>query len=366
MFEGVTTTYKRTSKFSKQEYQDEEHTIPATSSTITNNMLRYWVQEDEHNLLTDCITVTSNGINSGYVTYQNKMFAIAQDSYALMLHKKGVGELHYLYLMGVMNKKFSRTYDYQNKAVWSRVKDDYIELPLLTTDSTEPYWDYMAYFIHNIQQQYADQLEAKTEYELNLMCQLLGVTRDDIVQRLEFTQPQYTNTIRIDELFEINRGDISNQGNLVETGVKEGIAFIAQNDSNNGYVKKVESESYKVFKGRNIVIGRQTGAVYYQDEEFVTTDGVLVLSSKHILNKEIGLYLVTIIKKHLENSGYNNTVSATKLNKIELELPVIAPNSNQIDWVAIRNFTILGGINYLATRMEVSNRDLAIIRQIIQ
>ena len=323
-----------------------------TKSQQTEGNIPYITGGSRNNGITDYIgnpAFTERNIITfnffGEVYYQPDEVGFKDGTYSMTLldsvnMNKGVS-LYVVAILGKIFKQIPNGYD-----MWitpSRVEVIEIELPILSPEDTEPYWDYMAYFIHNIQQQYADKLEAKSEYELDLMCQLLGVTREDIKERVPYIEPKYTNKFTVGELFVINRGDISNQGNLVETGVKEGVAFIAQNDSNNGYVKQVEPERYKVYQGRNIVIGRQTGAVYYQDEEFVTTDGVLVLSSKHILDKEIGWYLVTIIKKHLGHSGYNNTVSATKLNKIELELPVIAPNSKQIDWGAIRHAAVGGG-----------------------
>lgn len=73
-----------------------------------------------------------------------------------------------------------------------------------------------------------------------------------------------------------------------------------------------------------MVIGRQTGVVYYQNDDFITTDGVLVLSPKHdfIKNKSIGLAFACILSQKMKNFGYSNTVSAEKIKQIKLELPI--------------------------------------------
>jgi hypothetical protein len=118
---------------------------------------------------------------------------------------------------------------------------------------------------------------------------------------------------QLDKLFEISRGNISNQKKLIPDSA--GIAFIAQNDCNNGFVGKVQKQLHRVFKGNSLIIGRQTGVVYYQENEFITTDGVLVLSAIHnfIKNNCIGLFIASILSKKLGGSfGYTNTVSATK------------------------------------------------------
>lgn len=132
---------------------------------------------------------------------------------------------------------------------------------------------------------------------------------------------------RIDELFEVSRGNISNQKKLISDS--KGIAFIAQNDCNNGFVSKVEKQLHRVFQGNSLIIGRQTGVVYYQEHDFITTDGVLVLNAirNFIKNNCIGLFIASILSKKLGGSfGYTNTVSAMKLNKITIQLPTIRQN----------------------------------------
>ncbi|MEJ8752198.1 restriction endonuclease subunit S [Lagierella sp. ICN-221743] len=126
-----------------------------------------------------------------------------------------------------------------------------------------------------------------------------------------------------DKLFNVARGDIQNQKALKRNDV--GVSFVAQNDINNGYVYKVSNNNYRKFKGNSIIIGRQTGVIYYQPEEFITTDGVLILEEKIplIKNKRIGLFICSLMKKHMVIYGYTNTVSAKKLNNLKLDLPFL-------------------------------------------
>ncbi len=105
----------------------------------------------------------------------------------------------------------------------------------------------------------------------------------------------------------------------------KGISFIAQNDSGNGFVTRVlNDKQYREFNGNSIIVGRQTGIVYFQPEKFVTTDGVLVLEPSDVdLNQLSGLFFTAILQNHLNHFGYTNTVSAQKLNEIEVILPTI-------------------------------------------
>lgn len=124
-----------------------------------------------------------------------------------------------------------------------------------------------------------------------------------------------------DEIFKpVRRGDVTNQ--LTLKGAKEGLNFVAQNDTNNGFVKTVSNDEYKVFKGNSIIIGRQTGIAYYQANDFVTTDGVLVLEPLEFdLNRYTGLFFTTVLLKQLQKFSYTNTVSAQKLKELSLCLP---------------------------------------------
>ena len=137
------------------------------------------------------------------------------------------------------------------------------------------------------------------------------------------------------DLFSISRGNIQNQMALVES--KNGVSFIAQNDTENGFVKKVEQGNNKLFEGNSIVIGRQTGVVYFQPDNFITTDGVLVLtlSDKTKMAKSFGFFLVSTLRKSLQYFGYTNTVSAQKLNSLEIQLPF---SNGKIAFDFIENF----------------------------
>lgn len=89
-----------------------------------------------------------------------------------------------------------------------------------------------------------------------------------------------------------------------------------------------------------MVIGRQTGIVYYQPNTFITTDGVLVLEPLNFeLNKSRGLFLTSILRKQLQQFGYTNTVSAQKLRELKLRLPYkIIKNKKLIDFSYMENY----------------------------
>jgi Type I restriction modification DNA specificity domain len=136
-------------------------------------------------------------------------------------------------------------------------------------------------------------------------------------------------------LFAISRGNITNQKELISDPT--GIVFIAQNDSNNGFVDIVKPEKHKQFIKNSLIVGRQTGIVYFQEADFITTDGVLVLLAKPnlVINRNIGLFIEKSLTKKMFSFGYTNTVSAEKLNKITIQLPT---KNGEIDFEFMENF----------------------------
>ncbi|MGX7051122.1 restriction endonuclease subunit S [Leuconostoc palmae] len=117
----------------------------------------------------------------------------------------------------------------------------------------------------------------------------------------------------------IGRGNISRQKDLVPS--KNGVNLIVQKNVDNGYSGNFELGENRIFKAQSIIIGRQTGWVYYQPETFMTTDGVLVLESDFQITDSQGLYLASAINKKMGPFGYNNPVSVAKLKKLDIDLP---------------------------------------------
>lgn len=239
-------------------------------------------------------------------------------------------------------------YSYNDKISNEIIRETEIELPILSPEDTEPYWDYMAYFIHNIQQQYADQLEAKSEYELDLMCQILGVTREEIIQRVEFTQPQYTNTFRVGDLFGVKSIKQVPSG-FKPNFVGDGIPYLSQKTGGsygiNGYLnpEDVDGELELITEGM-IVTGVDNvanGVMYWWDEPFYANKMVGITHKD--LDKWTAQYIITLLLKQYSGYDYNNKISISIIKDTELELPVLAPNSKQIDWDAIRSVIIWGG-----------------------
>lgn len=277
------------------------------------------------------------GRQTGVIYYQEDDF-ITTDGVLVM--SGGVIKNRYvgMYLVTSIMKHLTRN-GYTNTVSAKKLKQIELELPVLTTDSTEPYWEYMAYYIHNIQQQYADQLEVKSEYDLNLMCQILGVTCEEIVQRVEYQQPQYTNTFKVDELFEGYAGKRVKKGDW-EPGNIPYVTATVTNNGIDGYIGN------PIIVKENLLTVNFFGDVFYQEGKVSFKDGTygLKLRNKSEECKDVYLCLATHIQKQTKQMGsYDDGLRLGDIKNIILELPVLAPNSKQIDWDAIRHVAVGGG-----------------------
>lgn len=105
---------------------------------------------------------------------------------------------------------------------------------------------------------------------------------------------------------------------VASSSLKGSIPHVTRTDVNNGVKDFVQEESdFKKENGNAISIGDTTATIFYQEQEFICGDHMVILRSPK-LNKYNGLFLTTII--NLERPRYNygrafkkDTIAATKI-----------------------------------------------------
>ena len=213
--------------------------------------------------------------------------------------------------------------------VWANMKSiSEIVIHLPTLWNWEIAYDYMENYIKEIEAYHIKEIEAYLQSTGLSDYELSNYEKLALQNILSSKSKKFT----LDELFEIQRWNISDQKTIQESSRKDYV-FIAQNDKDNGFVCYVEPNNNKIFNS-SIVIWRQTWTIYYQPQKFITTDWVLVLISKNnTLSSLTSLFLVSLLKKHFINSWYSNTISAKKVTDLEITLPV--NSDNQINFPLI-------------------------------
>lgn len=125
-----------------------EFNLPAVTAGVLNHGISCYVPKSMSTIVSNAISVSANGANSGVAFYQPQEFTILQDSYALKFKGTELNRYHYLYLTAILNKSFEK-YNWDNKAGWNRVKVVSILLPV--NDEGDINLKYMENYIKDIE-----------------------------------------------------------------------------------------------------------------------------------------------------------------------------------------------------------------------
>ena len=120
---------------------------------------------------------------------------------------------------------------------------------------------------------------------------------------------------------ELSKGDIKLDD--VDRGT---IQLVSSGDSNNGIVGNIDEKGdgkAEIFKGNKITID-MFGNPFYQENDFyaVSHGRVNILEPKFELNKPIGLFIASIIKKEQYKFSYGRAVYSEEASNMIIELPV--------------------------------------------
>ena len=144
----------------------DEYVIPLLTAGAENQgFARYAKREQCPTILSNVISVSANGANTGISFYQAGEFAVLQDAYAVKLKDCEIpSEEVGLFLVSCLNKLMHGNFDWSNKAGWNNVKHLEISLPVTTQDV--PDWDYMQERIAELEQERIAELEQERIAEL--------------------------------------------------------------------------------------------------------------------------------------------------------------------------------------------------------
>ena len=108
------------------------------------------------------------------------------------------------------------------------------------------------------------------------------------------------------------------------------IRYITRTDTNNGCKEFVQNENFvQIEQGNAITIGDTTSTIYYQNEQFICGDHIVILRAP-FLNEIRGLFIVTLLNKERFRYNYGRSFKMDIINKTRILLPSI---DNEVpDW----------------------------------
>lgn len=132
----------------------------------------------------------------------------------------------------------------------------------------------------------------------------------------------------------INRGDIS------ESLIKDGsIRYITRTGENNGCeILAIRSEvpANLVESANAITIGDTTATCFYQDEDFITGDHIVVVRAESWLNEFTGLFIVAILQREQYKYSYGRAYLMDRIKDTIMKLPV--DFSGNPDWQFMEDY----------------------------
>ena len=145
-----------------------EFSLPVTYAKYNNNGIMYWGRPTDFQHYCNCISVIYNGaVSAGLVFAQKDDTGVLAESY--LIDFKGYHNKSFkvdLYISTVMKKALYPLYSRENLAVWSKVKDNMIKLPV--TPDGKPDYNFMDQYITAIEKKKVLKLKQAMDHKLEL------------------------------------------------------------------------------------------------------------------------------------------------------------------------------------------------------
>ena len=148
-----------------------------------------------------------------------------------------------------------------------------------------------------------------------------------------YTSIQYSNIdLKMNNWKEFILGDIFEEiykakpyvkSQLLISSLNKGIPFISRTDEKNGCDAFIDGQldDFKYENGNALIIGDTTATCYYQEEDFVCGDHIVILRANW-LNKYNALFIKTIIEKDKYKYSYGRAFKMDLIDKTVIKLPV--------------------------------------------
>ncbi|MBO4966416.1 MAG: N-6 DNA methylase [Muribaculaceae bacterium] len=143
----------------------------------------------------------------------------------------------------------------------------------------------------------------------------------------------------ISEIFEkIYKGKAYNAQDLTfnSTFTASSVLYVTRTDVNNGVKGCVENDNFANYeKGNAITIGDTTATVYYQENDFICGDHIVVLRSSY-LNKLRAMFIVSVINMERFRYCYGRAFIMSTIRRTKIRLPVDC--NGRPDWEFMEKF----------------------------
>ena len=268
---------------------------------------------EEKLFIGNCITVSNNG-SVGYAFYQKKKFTCTHDVNPLYLKEHDLNPYIALFLCTLIEKERFR-WAYGRKWRPIRMPDSLINLP--STSGNIPDWSWIEQYV---KEQIIPALPTKVRKVWLRQYEILPLQPSP----LQLTDRNWCGFYVYGFCNEPYKATAYNAIELTRCEKEDdnSIAYITRTNVNNGCSGYVINEGFDdVEKGNAITIGDPTATVYYQENDFICGDHMVVLRSRYF-NKYVGLFVATLLNEERFRYNYGRAFNKGVIANTIIQLPV--------------------------------------------
>lgn len=283
--------------------------IPFISRTAENNGCDGYVMV-ENDAITEgqCLTVGAEGI---YCFYQPKDFATGNKVYTLRNNK--LNFYQYIFIATILNKEDYK-YSYGRARIKSKLENEVIKLPIHYNSDGSPLIDNTYKYSD---EGYVPDWQFMEDYIKSLHHKPITTkVKTGNMPKLNLQSWQWFS---MSKLFDIKKGK-----RLTSADQEEGSNnYVGAIDSNNGIANHIGQAPIHKANTISLSYNGSVGEAFYQSEPYWATDDVNALYSKYDgFNKQIGLFMVTVIRQEKYKFSYGRKWTLDNMNKTEIKLPI--------------------------------------------
>lgn len=267
----------------------------------------------------NCIIFICNGQGSvGYANYMDVDFIGTTDIVAG--YNKNLNEYNGLFIATVLCQERPK-YSFGRK--WKTyLKNTIIDLPIQRNTDGTPYIDRTYEYSND---GYVPDWQWMENYIKSLHHKPLTTKNktDDapLLNVNEWQEFRFGNLIS-----SINKSKALNKDDLIETNNKKhSIRYITRTGENNGceLLVDISTVDKAYIQDKNAIsIGDTTATCFYQNEDFITGDHMVVVRAEW-LNKPLGLYITSILNKEQYKYSYGRAFLMDRIKDTIIKLPIV-------------------------------------------
>lgn len=156
-------------------YPTTEFTLPLVNAKLGNNGIMFFGRDSDFDSAEMTIDVVSNGaVATGTVYAQPYKTGVLWDAYLLKPKAQGMTKEKLLYLATALQKSIRTKFGWEDKAVWSKVKNEYISLPVKVGNQLQPDYELMERLIAIVQKVVIKEVVELADKKINITANIVS------------------------------------------------------------------------------------------------------------------------------------------------------------------------------------------------